>query len=55
MDKLPYEKQLAHRCFCDNIQNIQDLDELRDQVRLLHLLYLRQQVMFARMAKGCVS
>lgn len=25
MDKLPLEKQLAHRCFCDAIHNIQDL------------------------------
>ena len=55
MDKLPLEKQLAHRCFCDAIQNIEDMDESKNQVNKLHLLYLRQQVMFAQMAKGCVS
>lgn len=55
MEKLPLEKQLAHRCFCDSIKNIQDMDELKNQVGKLHLLYLRQQVMFAQMLKGCVS
>ncbi len=55
MEKLPLEKQLVHRCFCDAIHNIQDLDELKNQVSKLHLLYLRQQVMFAQMAKGTVS
>lgn len=55
MEKLPLEKQLVHRCFCDAIQNIQDMDELKNQVGKMHLLYLRQQVMFAQIAKGCVS
>ncbi len=55
MKDLPLEKQLAHRCFCDAIQSIEDIEELKNQVGKLHLLYLRQQVMFAQMAKGCIS
>ena len=55
MDKLPLEKQLTHRYFCDAIQNIDDLNELKNQIGKLHLLYLRQQVMFAQMAKSCLS
>ena len=55
MKNLPLEKQLAHRCFCDAIENIDDLNELKQQVSKLHLLYLQQQVMFAQIAKGCIS
>ena len=55
MKDLPLEKQLIHRCFCDAIQNIEDMEELKNQVGKLHLLYLRQQVMFSQIAKDCIS
>ena len=55
MKDLPLEKQLSHRYFCDAIQNIEDLEELKNQIGKLHLLYLRQQVMFAQLAKGSIS
>ena len=55
MKDLPLEKQLTQRCFCDAIQSIEDIEELKNQVGKLHLLYLQQQVMFAQMAKGCIS
>ncbi len=54
MKNLPLEKQLAHRCFCDAIQNIEDMNELKNQIGKLHLLYLQQQVVFAQIAKGCM-
>lgn len=54
MKNLPLEKQLTHRCFCDEIQNINDMNELKHQVCKLHLLYLRQQEVFAQMAKACL-
>jgi ribosomal protein L37AE/L43A len=54
MKNLPLEKQLAHRCFCDAIQNINDMNALKHQVCNLHLLYLRQQEIFAQMAKSCL-
>jgi hypothetical protein len=55
MNDLPLEKQLAHRYFCDAIKNIEDLEELKNQVGKLHLLYLRQQVMFAQLAKDSIA
>ena len=32
MKDLPLEKQLSHRYFCDAIQNIEDLEELKNQI-----------------------
>ncbi|MDJ0594324.1 MAG: hypothetical protein QNJ72_30840 [Pleurocapsa sp. MO_226.B13] len=52
MNNLPLEKQLTHRNFCDSIENIEDIKELKHQISKLHLLYLSQQVLFAKMAKG---
>ncbi len=54
MNNLPLEKQLTHRNFCDAIENIEDIKELKHQISKLHLLYLSQQVLFAKMAKGCL-
>ena len=47
MKDLPLEKQLSHRYFCDAIQNIEDLEELKNQIG--------KQVMFAQLAKGSIS
>lgn len=55
MNNLPLEKQLAHRYFCDSIQHVEDIQELKEQISKLHLLYLQQQVLFAQMAKGCLD
>ena len=52
MNNLPIEKQLTHRNFCDAIENINDVRELKYQISQLHLLYLKQQAMVAQMAKG---
>lgn len=54
MNNLPLEKQLLHRYFCDDIENIDDIQELKHQISKLHLLYLQQQAMFAQMAKSCI-
>lgn len=54
MNNLPLEKQLSHRYFCDAMENIDDIKELKHQISKLHLLYLQQQAMFAQMAKNCL-
>lgn len=54
MKNLPIEKQLTHRYFCDGIQNLDNIDELKKQIVKLHLLYLQQQALFAQMAKDCL-
>ncbi len=51
MNELSIEKQLTHRCFCDALENIEDIEQLKYQISQLHLLYLKQQAMFAQMAK----
>ena len=55
MDNLSIEKQLTHRYFCDALENIEDVQELKYQISQLHLLYLKQQAMFAQMAKGTLN
>jgi hypothetical protein len=52
MEDLPLEKQFTHRHFCDVLQNIDDLDLLKNELGKLHLLYLRQQVVFTQMMKS---
>lgn len=52
MNNLPIEKQLTHRYFCDALENIDDVEQLKYQLGQLHLLYLKQQAMFAQMAKN---
>jgi len=42
MNDLPFEKQLAHAIFCQQLQSL-DID--------LHLLYLGQQAMFTTLTK----
>ena len=54
MNYLPLEKQLTHRYFCDAIANVDNIEELKQQISQLHLLYLKQQELFAQMAKGCI-
>jgi hypothetical protein len=54
MTDLPLEKQLTHFFFCDAISDIEDLEALKIELSKLHLLYLRQQVLFAQMAKNCL-
>ncbi|AFZ34519.1 MAG: hypothetical protein Kow0049_23240 [Stanieria sp.] len=54
MTDLPLEKQLTHFCFCDAIDDIEDIEILKIELGKLHLLYLRQQVLFAQMAKNCL-
>ncbi|MBW4535120.1 MAG: hypothetical protein KME09_14385 [Pleurocapsa minor HA4230-MV1] len=55
LNNLPLEKQLTHYDFCLAIQNINDLNELKHQVCEMHLLYLRQQEVFIRIAKSSVN
>lgn len=54
MTDLPIEKQLTHFCFCDAISEIKDIEMLKLEISKLHLLYLRQQVIVAQMAKDCL-
>ena len=51
MDNLPIEKELTHTIFCKQIENI-DIHTAKQLLVELHMLYLSQQAMFARMAKG---
>jgi hypothetical protein len=51
MDKLPPEKEFTHMMFCQQIQNI-DLDQAKQLLTELHMLYLGQQAMFVKMAKN---
>ena len=52
LDNLPLEKQLTHCNFCSAIQNIEGLNELKDLLYEMHLLYLRQQEVFIQIAKS---
>jgi hypothetical protein len=54
MEDLPLEKQFTHRCFCDVLENIEDVEMLKHELGKLHLLYLRQQVVFTQIVKGCL-
>lgn len=55
INNLPLEKQLTHRYFCSAIQKIEDINELKDRVCEMHLLYLRQQEAFIQIAKNRFS
>ena len=48
--ELPVEKQFTHIMFCNQIQNI-SLDEAKQLLVDLHLLYLSQIVVFTKIAK----
>ena len=52
IDNLALEKQFAHLDFCSAIQNIEDINELKDLLYEMHLLYLRQQEVFVQIAKS---
>lgn len=51
MENLPFEKQLTHIMFCQNIENI-DLNTAKELLAQLHLLYLGQQSVMIKMGKG---
>lgn len=51
MDDLPAEKQFAHAKFCRQLEDI-ELETAKKLLKDLHLLYLGQQTLFARLAKG---
>lgn len=50
MDELPIEKQFTHMMFCSQIERI-DLDSAKALLIELHMLYLGQQVVMAKIAK----
>ena len=52
INNLALEKQFAHRNFCSAIQNIEDINELKDRLCEMHLIYLRQQEVFIKIAKS---
>lgn len=52
IDNLPLEKQFAHLNFCSEIQNVEDLNELKDRLCEMHILYLRQQEVFIQISKS---
>lgn len=52
MDNLPFEKQLIHRQFCDQVAGVSDRNVLIEMLKQLHLNYLRQQAMFVKNAKN---
>jgi hypothetical protein len=51
MSDLPIEKQMTHAVFCRQIENI-DINSAKELLIQLHLLYLGQQAMFVKLAKG---
>jgi hypothetical protein len=51
MSDLPPEKEFTHMMFCQQIQNI-DLDQAKQLLTELHMLYLGQQAMMVKMAKN---
>lgn len=48
--ELPLEKQLTHRMFVNNIQSI-SLDDAKQLLEELHMLYLSQQYLMVKIAK----
>ena len=54
MEDLPIEKQLTHTIFCKQIENI-DLDQAKQLLTELHLLYLGQTETMERLAKWSLS
>lgn len=55
MNDLPLEKQFTHHSFCNLVDQVDNVEFLKSQLRQLHLLYLRQQVMVAQITKGGLS
>lgn len=50
MNDLSLEKQFSHTMFCQQVQDI-DLESAKKLLADLHLLYITQQSLFARLAK----
>jgi Phycobilisome degradation protein nblA len=50
MNELSLEKQFSHTMFCQQVQDI-DLESAKQLLADLHLLYITQQSMFAKLAK----
>ena len=50
MNDLPFEKQLVHAIFCQQLQSL-DIDNAKKLLADLHLLYLGQQTMFMTLTK----
>jgi hypothetical protein len=50
MSDLSIEKQFVHTIFCQQVKEL-DLDSAKKLLADLHLLYLGQQTMFAKMAR----
>lgn len=50
MNELSLEKQFSHKMFCQQVQDI-DLESAKQLLADLHLLYITQQSMFAKLAK----
>ena len=50
MAELPIEKQFTQRLFINQIQSL-NLDQARELLESLHLMYLAQTVLFTKMAK----
>ena len=50
MSDLPVEKQFTHTIFCQQIQHI-SLDQAKQLLTELHMLYLGQQAVMVKIAK----
>jgi|LauGreDrversion4_2_1035121.scaffolds.fasta_scaffold324713_2 hypothetical protein len=50
MNDLPVEKQFTHMMFCQQIQSI-SLDQAKQLLTELHMLYLGQQAVMVKIAK----
>lgn len=50
LTELPIEKRFTHTLFCQQIQNI-DLDAAKQLLTELHMLFLGQQALMAKIAK----
>jgi hypothetical protein len=51
MSQLPVEKLFTHTVFCQQIENI-SLEQAKELLTELHLLYLGQQAVMSKIAKG---
>ena len=51
MSQLPVEKQFTHTVFCNQIEDI-NLEQAKELLVELHLLYLGQQAVMTKIAKG---
>ncbi len=50
MNDLDFEKQFTHALFCQQVENI-DINNAKQLLIDLHLLYLGQQTMFTMLVK----